>query len=87
MKIAKMVSKANEDLPEPERPVKTINLSRGIFRSIFFKLFWLAPLITISSCSIIFDTFVDILLIAVIESLTSLFLLLIEDKTYVCRDM
>ena len=42
-----MVSNASEDLPEPESPVKTINLSLGIIKSIFFKLFSLAPFIII----------------------------------------
>src|ERR1700722_8582827 len=38
-----MVSKASEDLPEPERPVNTTSLSRGIVRSIFFRLCSRAP--------------------------------------------
>src|SRR5580700_11852801 len=38
-----MVSKASEDLPEPERPVNTINRSRGKSRSIFFRLWVRAP--------------------------------------------
>ena len=33
-----MVSKAKDDLPEPERPVITINLSFGISHEIFFRL-------------------------------------------------
>ena len=37
------------DFPEPERPVKTTNLSLGISTSIPFKLFSLAPFITILS--------------------------------------
>src|ERR1700745_106095 len=38
-----MVSKASEDLPEPERPVKTTSLSRGISTSMFFRLCSRAP--------------------------------------------
>jgi len=41
-----MVSNAREDLPEPDRPVMTTNLSLGIEISIFFKLCSLAPFIT-----------------------------------------
>src|SRR5208283_4095176 len=43
-----MVSKASEDLPEPERPVKTTSLSRGIAKSTFFRLCSRAPRITIA---------------------------------------
>src|SRR5690606_36374749 len=43
-----MVSKASEDLPEPERPVITISLSRGKRTSIFLRLCSLAPRMTIS---------------------------------------
>ena len=39
--------KANDDLPEPEIPVKTTNLPRGISTLIFFKLCTLAPLTVI----------------------------------------
>ena len=46
---AYIVSKARDDLPEPESPVKTMSLSLGIVKFIFFKLFSLAPLITILS--------------------------------------
>jgi len=38
-----MVSKAREDLPEPERPVITVTLSWGILRFMFLRLFCLAP--------------------------------------------
>src|SRR5262245_5770924 len=38
-----MVSNASELLPEPERPVTTINLSLGISRDTFFKLCTRAP--------------------------------------------
>ena len=48
-----MVSKARDDLPEPESPVKTINLSLGIVMSIFLRLCSLAPFITISFCGIL----------------------------------
>src|SRR5579872_5776408 len=38
-----MVSNAKEDLPDPDRPVITVRLSRGISRSIFFRLCSRAP--------------------------------------------
>src|SRR2546421_3685090 len=38
-----MVSKARLLLPEPERPVMTTNLSRGMVTSIFFRLCSRAP--------------------------------------------
>src|SRR5512146_1465772 len=38
-----MVSKARDDLPEPDGPVMTVNARRGISRSIPFRLFCLAP--------------------------------------------
>ena len=38
-----MVSKANEDLPEPERPVITTSLFLGISSETFFKLCTRAP--------------------------------------------
>ena len=41
------VSKANEDLPDPETPVMATNLPCGIFTSMFFRLLALAPLISI----------------------------------------
>ena len=41
-----MVSKASVDFPEPERPEKTIRLSLGRVRLIFFRLCSRAPLIT-----------------------------------------
>src|SRR3989344_6279781 len=43
-----MVSKASELLPEPETPVITTILFLGITTSMFFKLWVLAPLTTIS---------------------------------------
>src|SRR5690606_38757858 len=38
-----MVSKASEDLPDPESPVITISLSRGSSRSMFLRLCVRAP--------------------------------------------
>src|SRR6202035_5401055 len=38
-----MVSKASEDLPEPDRPVNTTSRSRGISRSISLRLCSRAP--------------------------------------------
>src|ERR1700716_2342417 len=43
-----MVSKASEDLPEPESPVKTTSLSRGISRSMFLRLCSRAPRMVIA---------------------------------------
>src|SRR5262249_18625195 len=43
-----MVSKASEDLPEPDSPVKTTNRSRGISRSMFLRLCSRAPRIEIT---------------------------------------
>src|SRR5712692_8544071 len=45
-----MVSMASEDLPEPDRPVKTTSLSRGMVRSTSFRLCSRAPRITIWVC-------------------------------------
>src|SRR5271154_4059775 len=42
-----MVSKASEDFPEPDSPVKTTSLSRGISTSTFFRLCSRAPRIVI----------------------------------------
>src|ERR1700674_2136291 len=44
-----MVSKASEDLPEPESPVNTTSLSRGIDSVTFFRLCSRAPRIVIWS--------------------------------------
>src|ERR1035437_6422151 len=44
-----MVSKAKEDFPLPDSPVNTTNLFLGISRSIFLRLFSLAPLMIILS--------------------------------------
>src|SRR5581483_1253840 len=41
-----MVSNARDDFPEPERPVKTTILFRGISTVIFFRLWVRAPLTT-----------------------------------------
>src|SRR5580700_11080777 len=43
-----MVSKASEDLPEPDSPVNTTSLSRGISRSTFLRLCSRAPRIVIA---------------------------------------
>src|SRR5712675_2032189 len=43
-----MVSKASDDLPEPERPVNTTSLSRGISTSMFLRLCSRAPRIVIA---------------------------------------
>src|SRR6267378_2875863 len=45
-----MVSKASDDFPEPDSPVKTTSLSRGMVRSMSFRLCSRAPVITISVC-------------------------------------
>src|SRR2546421_6183055 len=45
-----MVSKASEDFPDPESPVKTTSLSRGIVRSMSFRLCSRAPRMTIAVC-------------------------------------
>src|ERR1700690_2850600 len=44
-----MVSKARDDLPEPDRPVITTSRSRGISTSMFLRLCSRAPLTTILS--------------------------------------
>src|SRR5215472_9931946 len=41
-----MVSNASEDLPEPERPVMTVRVFRGISTLMFLRLCWRAPRIT-----------------------------------------
>src|SRR3989338_3280139 len=46
---AKIVSKASVDLPDPERPVITVSLFRGMLTSIFLRLCILAPLTVILS--------------------------------------
>ena len=38
-----MVSKASDDLPDPDKPVITTNLFFGISSEIFFKLCSFAP--------------------------------------------
>src|SRR3990167_5018217 len=47
-----MVSKASDDLPEPERPVMTISLLRGSLKLILLRLCTFAPRIIISSVGI-----------------------------------
>ena len=49
-----MVSKANEDLPDPESPVITTSLFLGRLTSIFFRLWTFAPRILIESMNSIF---------------------------------
>src|SRR5260370_19465094 len=46
-----MVSKASDDLPEPESPVKTTSRSRGISTSMFLRLCSRAPRIAITRVS------------------------------------
>jgi hypothetical protein len=43
-----MVSKASDDLPEPDRPVNTTSLSRGISTSMFLRLCSRAPRMVIA---------------------------------------
>src|SRR5215207_4358388 len=43
-----MVSKASEDLPEPDKPVNTTSRSRGISTSTFFRLCSRAPRMVIA---------------------------------------
>src|SRR5215831_834734 len=45
-----MVSKASDDLPEPDRPVITTSRSRGRSRSTFFRLCSRAPRIEMKRC-------------------------------------
>jgi hypothetical protein len=47
------VSNAKEDLPEPDKPVMTVNDPRGMVTSIFFRLLTLTPLASINFCSLI----------------------------------
>src|SRR5438105_11601727 len=47
-----MVSKASDDLPEPDRPVMTTSRSLGRVRSMFFRLCCRAPRISILSSGI-----------------------------------
>src|SRR6476619_144333 len=47
-----MVSKASEDLPDPDRPVMTTSWSRGRSTSIFFRLWTRAPRTAIQSWAI-----------------------------------
>ncbi len=46
-----MVSKASEDLPEPDRPVNTTSWSRGMATSMFLRLCSRAPRIAITRAS------------------------------------
>src|SRR3989475_9451846 len=56
-----MVSKASDDFPEPDSPVKTTSLSRGMVRSMSCRLCSRAPLITISVCCVAFPNGPDFL--------------------------
>src|ERR1044072_5689809 len=47
-----MVSKAREDLPEPDSPVITVKRSRGMSTLMFFRLCWRAPLTLMRSMAI-----------------------------------
>src|SRR3546814_16112070 len=47
-----MVSKASDDLPEPDRPVITISRSRGRSRSMFFRLWVRAPRMRMGSIAL-----------------------------------
>src|SRR3989442_7653760 len=44
-----MVSKARDDLPDPDRPVKTMSRLRGSTRSMCLRLCSAAPLMTMES--------------------------------------
>src|SRR5262252_10091191 len=48
-----MVSKASDDFPEPDRPVITTSRSLGRIRSMFLRLCWRAPRISILSRGIV----------------------------------
>src|SRR3970040_2080010 len=50
-----MVSKAREDLPEPETPVMTTSLSRGMTTSMFLRLCSRAPRTMMASRGMITD--------------------------------
>src|SRR5689334_10262122 len=47
-----MVSKASEDLPDPETPVTTVRVLCGISKSTFFRLWTRAPRTTMLSFDI-----------------------------------
>src|SRR5918994_801668 len=49
-----MVSKAREDLPEPDSPVITVKRSRGISTLMFLRLSWRAPRTVMRSIAIAF---------------------------------
>ena len=70
------VSKASEDLPLPDSPVRTTSLSRGIVTSIFFKLLTFAPLMTI-----FLDIFTPISIIVEPRLFSQLF----NSISYICR--
>src|SRR5690606_22714091 len=49
--------KASDDLPEPDSPVSTTSLSRGMTTSMFFRLWTLAPFMTMESCAMLATPF------------------------------
>lgn len=44
-----MVSKASDDLPDPETPLTTVSFPWGISQKMFFRLWVRAPRMTIAS--------------------------------------
>jgi hypothetical protein len=48
-----MVSKASDDLPDPDTPVTTVKLLCGISKSTFFKLWTRAPRTVMLSVDIV----------------------------------
>ena len=52
------MSNANEDLPEPDKPVITTNLFLGNVTSMLFKLCSLAPKILILFAELLLDMFI-----------------------------
>ena len=58
-----------EDFPEPETPVTTINLLRGISTSTFFKLCTRAPLmkILLGVAFFVTDFFLGVVILVVID--------------------
>src|SRR5690349_13664583 len=55
-----MVSKARLDLPEPESPVTTMSLSRGISREMFLRLCTRAPWIAIVVRAAVLELIMDL---------------------------
>src|SRR5207253_5930002 len=48
-----MVSKASDDLPDPDTPVTTVKVLWGISKSMFFRLWTRAPRTTMDSVDIL----------------------------------